>query len=371
MANVDQFQDDFSDIFGEQAGNQDPVQQNSGSTDITPETQNFDDIFNNPSNDNPNPQQGVLDSLRNVQNPTNVIEMALLKNGFNPKAIRINDEAGNVTTTDFESLPIEDQYSLLFSQDKNPSDDLDEEEIHLLNSIRSSGMSPKDYIKSVIESAASKQPANPNPQQSVNTLDDDTLFLADLKLRYGDTLTKEEMFEHLDQAKSNPQLYEKTIGILRKNYEDQEKQSEEEYNKYQEENAKQQMAQLNYNMDMSMNNPKFIDLGNGAIQLSQEDKNDIKSFVFGKAADGNTYLYNALRNPDVLTKVAWFILKGNDFMSEMIRDYESQIENASKSSYQKGFAMAGGKNTIRKTGGSTSNFKPTAEKKYRSVDDLY
>lgn len=373
--NIDEFSEEFSDIFGDDQGQQDvqnqmnvdPLQQQGAKA---PQIDNSD-LFGSQQDDSQQNAQNALDALRNQANPTNVVEMALMKRGFNPRAIRIDEGNGKISTVDFESLPQEDQYSLLFEQEKNPADDLDEDEIHLLNSVRSSGMSVKDYLKAVIESAGSNRPQYQS-KQSVNNLDDDTLFLADLKLKYGEGLTQDEMIEKLTQAKNNPQLFEKTMGILRKSYEDQEKQELDAYNKYQEEQEKQQYAELNYRMDMTMNNPKFIDLGNSAIQLSEQDKNDIKAFVFSKAADGNTYLHNALRNPDVLTKVAWFITKGNDFMRELVDHYDKQMENISKTSYQKGFEKAGGRNTIRKPSVSvTGKPKPPAGKKYLSVDDLY
>lgn len=73
-----------------------------------------------------------------------------------------------------------------------------------MNSIRQSGMSPKEYLSAVQQQGAQEYAVNnQKPQFTVDQYSDDELFVADFMSRMGNNVTDAEAQEALERAKEN------------------------------------------------------------------------------------------------------------------------------------------------------------------------
>lgn len=86
-------------------------------------------------------------------------------------------------------------------------------------------------------------------------------------------------------------------------------------------------------------------IGELTANLSNQDKEDIASFILDSSVSGRRYLQDALNDPETLFKMAWWITKGEDAIDQMQRYYRQQVMEKQTASYKKGYEDAkNGKN---------------------------
>ena len=166
---------------------------------------------------------------------------------------------------------------------------------------------------------------------------DDDLFMADLQARIPD-ITDEELENALTQAKSNEELYKKQVSGIREEYkrlEDQKNQEREAYEQQQQTDSFNQFAD---SIGNSIN--QLSDIGGLEVDLDDEDKSEIADFILGTDKAGVSNLGKALNDPDTLTKMAWFALKGADTIDGMVDYFKEQIKQVRENSYRKGMEDA-------------------------------
>ena len=85
---------------------------------------------------------------------------------------------------------------------------------------------------------------------------------------------------------------------------------------------------------------------------------------------GVNYLYQALQDPETLTRVAWFILNGEEAFNNVSDYFTNQIKLVSENQYKKGLED-GKKGTSSKLfiDNSKKNNK-TVHRSYTSINDL-
>ena len=286
-----------------------------------------------------------------------------------PSKIKFEEADGIIKERDWDDLSYQEQLNILSNNDNtyNPETDLDEDEIDIINAIRSSKMTPQQYMDTVKQQAINdyySQNGNVAPQSySVDDYTDDELFLYDMQVRMPD-MTEEELTLALENAKSNEQVYAKQVAGIRNEYKQLENnkiQQEQAIAKQQQETQYNQMAQKIITAIDSQS-----DIAN-TFELEDEDKQMIAYGILGQDQAGISNLSKALNDPQTLVKMMWFALKGEEAIDSINEYYKDQISKARQSGYQKGLQDAQSGNT-----GSKVVKRQTLNKKpIKSIDDLY
>ena len=116
-------------------------------------------------------------------------------------------------------------------------------------------------------------------------------------------------------------------------------------------------------------------IGSLDVSLDDDDKEEIADFILGRDQAGNSYLGKALNDPDTLTRMAWFALRGADALDNIQEYFSKQITEVRKQAYAKGVedARNGTPHVVIQPTNKQQQQQPItafAENKYKSVDDL-
>lgn len=306
-----------------------------------------------------------------VQEEQDLIGSLLQRQGISdPSKIKFEGEDGIIKERNWDDLSYEEQLNILTTDSSSdPETDLDDSEIDLINSIRSSKMSPSEYMQAVRGQAVNEYASQAatqgyaEPRYSVDDYTDDELFIYDMQARMPD-MTDEELTEALENAKQNESVYQKQVNGIRNEY------RQLENNKIQQEQLianQQYQEQYNQYYNSIIN---AIDMQNdiaNTFELEDEDKQLLAYAILGQDQAGISNLGKALNDPQTLVKMMWFALRGEDAIDSMNEYWKDQISKARQSGYQKGMQDAMNGNT-----GSRVVQKPKIKpnKKYRTIDDL-
>ena len=283
-------------------------------------------------------------------------EVLKLRGISNPDKIKFEDESGAITERSWDSLTKEEQINILADQreDQGTNNDLAEDEIELINSIRNSGMSVQDYIQTI-----TPQINQPQDTNQFDTMSDEDLYAFDILNKVGnDNITDEELDAALEAAKANETLFKKTVEGLR-----------QQYNRLQEEqkqniaNQQQAVAQQRYQAFANVVNNQIDNFNSFAgqpIQLSNQDKDNLSEFMLALDEDGSSALGKALQDPRLLTKAAFWLLNEQELIAEL----QKQQQDA----YTRGY-NAGKGDILNKSKFVFKPAKQTTSKKDESIWD--
>ena len=324
----------------------------------------------NGSNNNGNKFNYGAFSISDEDDYTSVI---LKQNGINPNAIPIIDENGNETAVSFSDLTRQEQVDMLMSLGGNNGYELDDSEVDIINAIRRTGLSPEKWVESFKQRVISEYANNisNNGGYEIDSLTDDELWLSDYKSKVKNA-TEEEAINTLNNAKTNSQLFERTVAGMRQVY----KEQEEEYNKQREERqqelARQRAEQYESAIIDAVNSNSKMRFGDLGFSLTDDDKEDIASFILDNDPSGQNMMLSAMSNNNELVKMAFMYLKGNEIIEEMQKDYKRQIAEARNSSYNKGYedAKAGRNMSFSVNRPALKNNKNGGFRKIATIDDL-
>lgn len=275
------------------------------------------------------------DPLQDTQPPVNepepnagedpLIMELLAANGIKDSSkIKFEEEDGTVVERAWKDLSREEQLSILSPETSDVSD-YSEEEINLIQRIRDAQQSPEEYLEALKNEAA--QAVQQTPIYEIDGISDDELFVLDAIDKYGEeNVSDEQLEELLKNAKSNPDLYAKTIESLRAQY--KQREDELNYQKQQESEAQQEQDFQNFSTSVLKEIQSLNKIGGQDIELSVDDMNDIANYILTRDEDGNSEFGKTMNNPKKFVELAFWALKGNDIMSEI----SSQLKTA----YEKG-----------------------------------
>lgn len=297
--------------------------------------ENFDDelIFDDEFLDDETPVQEPSNDNTHKEEPQEDIdltsEILRIKGISNPDKIKFEDETGAVIERSWNNLTKEEQINILAGNDSNIEFQLDNDEIDLLNAIRSSGMNVNDYLNHIIQSQTQPQ----KQQYKIDDLSDDDLYVLDILEKVGsDNVTDEELTEALENAKQNELLFKKTVEGLRSQYIQLEKDKEME-----EANKQQAAMQQQYNAFASSiaNEIRGLNQFVGQdLELSDNDMNELYTFMLQLDESGYSQLGKALSNPALLTRAAFWLLNEDKITEELTKQmqdtYIRGYENAKK-----------------------------------------
>lgn len=282
-------------------------------------------------------------------------EVLKLRGISNPDKIKFEDESGAITERSWDSLTKEEQINILADQreDQGTNNDLAEDEIELINSIRNSGMSVQDYIQTI-----TPQINQPQDTNQFDAMSDEDLYAFDILNKVGNNnITDEELDAALEAAKANETLFKKTVEGLR-----------QQYNRLQEEqkqniaNQQQAVTQQRYQAFANVVNNQidsFNSFAGQPIQLSNQDKDNLSEFMLALDEDGSSALGKALQDPRLLTKAAFWLLNEQELIAEL----QKQQQDA----YTRGY-NAGKGDILNK---SKFVFKPTKQATSKKDESIW
>lgn len=280
--------------------------------------------------------------------------------------ILYENEDGEETEVSWNSLSREDRLGILQNiNNHNSESTLDDSEIELINTIRNSKMSPIEYLQYVQKSGIDKYlQTSQTPHYTVDDYTDDDLFITDMIARLGDNVTDEEVQDALTQAKSNEVLYNKQIEALRNEYRraEQDRINQAEYEKQQA--SQEQYNQFSQSIINGINS--FNQFYGCDIEMDQNEKQELYEFITGFDDAGTNHFAKVLNDPELVVKMAWTVLNGEQLINDINDYYKSKISEVRKSSYEKGLKDANKKSE------STLIIKPNSNNNHHDfIDDEF
>lgn len=327
-------------------------------TDVIDDIDSFEDVqpldnppVQDPTNEPNEEEEDVLDTLlkqRGIQDRTK---------------IKFENEDGEIEDRDWDSLSNQEKLNILQNSEEVDYG-LEDSEIELLQAIRDSNLTPQEYMNAIQQNAINYYLQNSQqPQYDVDSLTDDELFVTDLLSKMGDSLTDDEARQALENAKSNPELYSKQIGALRKEYKSIEDDNRRQAQFEQEEQAQERFNQFSDSVVESINN--LTEIQGYDLNLEDEDMQDIYDFITGQDAAGQNYMAKALADPDTLVKMAYFALNGEKMIQDITDYFQKEITQVRRASYEKGVADAkSGKDNVQVV------FKSKSQTKQSDNEDI-
>lgn len=243
-------------------------------------------------------------------------------------AIKFEDEDGKIINKSFQDLTDEEKLNIIKGNDLE--DELDDDEINLLNTLRSNNIKAsqlEEYYAAKYQQT--HQDNEPTYSYKVDDITDDELFLMDLKSRFP-TATDEELLTMFEANRKEESLYNKAVEDLRNYYRNQE----DKYLQAEKLERERQYQEEEYNFQTSVQN-SLLNLNNiSEIDLEDQDKQQIWDTLTQVDQDGERMITKLLKDPDNLVKAAWFILQGEQSMNAMADYYKQEITNSRKSRSQ-------------------------------------
>ena len=288
----------------------------------------FDDLFD----DNLEPSDDIIDDqiIKSNDNDdffesssknktSSVIDDLLSIKGITDGKIKVIKEDQSEEEIDFYSLTKEEQIEILNSSDLDHDYELEDDEIELINELRSKGVSWKDYLEQIKSSVTPIEAS-----YEIDSFDDQELFLLDLKHKYD--LTNEELEKELEKELQDENLFKKKIDKIRAEYKELEDQQKQIQQAEFEASQKQRYEDFaNTMVDVATKTSEFH-----GIELEDNEKNEVLSFILDLDENGTSNFYKTLNNPTKLYEVAWFLKYGKDAFNALSGAYEAEINKLKK-----------------------------------------
>ena len=255
-----------------------------------------------------------------------VINKLLQDKGIVDNKIKIIDENGEEQEIDFFSLSSEEQLDILntgkVSEPTHVNDQYEGAELiqYLQENSLTLDQFLENYKNSILETAAD----NTVDRYEIDAYDDEELYMLDLKNKFD--LTDEELIKELEKELQDSELFKKKADMLRLEYktlEDQYKETQkQEFEKQQQEQYDNFAQRI---VDVAIATPEFY-----GIELEDNDKNEVLSFLLDLDDNGTSSFYKALNDPNKLYEAAWFLRYGKESFDMLRNAYESEIAKLKK-----------------------------------------
>lgn len=251
-------------------------------------------------------------------------EVLRLKGIADPEKIKFEDESGAIIERNWDSLTKEEQLNILVdSGNIEETNDLSDDEIQFLNSVREKGMSIEQYLQSI-------QPVV-EPSYKINELSDEDVYALDILEKVGaDNITDEELTELIENAKKNENLFKKTVEGLRNEY--IRLQQDEEVQKANQIAAEQQAAYEKFATSIYGEINNLNSFAGRELELSKEDMDMLASFMLDLDESGTSAFGRALQDPTLFTKAAFWLLNEEQIIEELTK----QMQETYKRGYDAG-----------------------------------
>lgn len=283
-----------------------------------------DSGFNNNSDD--------IDHDSDLDQPSSknedAVDILLREQGIEDKSkIKFENDEGQTEEVNWNDLDADTQLNILSSGNEEEDTGLTNDEINLINSIRQSQLTPAEYLNYAqnigINQYAQQLQQSIRPQYQVDDISDDELYVIDFMTRTN--ATEDEAFKALEREKEDLGLYQKQINSIRNEYRATEEESYQLDAYQRQEEAQAQLNQFANNIGYEINN--FNDFAGYDLNLDSRDKQEIYEFITGRDPAGYSYLAKALNDPAILTRMAWFVLHGEQMVRDVDDYYKRELTN--------------------------------------------
>ena len=249
-----------------------------------------------------------------------------------PSKLQWEDENGEITDVDFDSLSDEDKLNVLNSL-SDPG--LSQHEIDVVNYLRQNGVTFNQVIdyfskKAVDDYIAQNPDSVPTKTYTIDDYTDEELYLADLKSKYPD-FTDEELTSKLNSAKSNEELFKKEVNALRTEYKNEEDAQVEA----QKQKEQQDYDNLVSNLQNILGNFNEVvldstDPESDVLEIEDSDKEQVLAYLLNQDTDGKSQLVKDLENPATLIELAWLRTQGRALIDNSTRYWKDLLKQERK-----------------------------------------
>ena len=341
--------------------------------DFSFEEQLIDDNVNQGEFDQQNQQ--VEDSFeedvleQSTQEEGDLVTELLRARGISdPSKVLMENEDGEIEEVDWNSLSIQDQLNIIETAGRQAEDGLDEDEIKLINAVRTSQLTPQEYIQYVQRTAVEtyqNNQQNNQQQYSIDDYTDEELFVMDLLTKVKD-ITDDEAIDALQKAKLNEVIFSKQMASVRAMY--KQKEDEDRLNRESEAEAKKQATFEQFAESIKTSVSNFTEFSGCDLNMTDEDKYYLYEFITGKDNAGNSWFGKALNDPNTVVKMAWFVLNGEKMVQDIQNYYQKEITNVRKASYNKGIEDSNKNQSVYKQKGKP-NVRNTGKQVFDDLDE--
>ena len=267
---------------------------------------------------------------------SDVVDFLLKSKGISDKSkIKYENDFGEIEEVDWNNLSKKDKLNIINTREAQDTDQLYDDEIALINQIRSSNMSPQEYLQYVAQDSINRYAQNAQDNYSIDQYSDDELYLLDLVQKVGqDNLTEEKALKELEKAKEDKDLFTKKVAAIRDEYKNLEEQQRQQSQQQAQAQYQQQYQQFANTIAQSIDN--FGDFSGMNFELTPEDKSELYEFIMGTDSAGVSILGKAFNDPRTLVNAAWFALNSQKIFDDINNYFSEEIKNVRKQSYQQG-----------------------------------
>ena len=273
-------------------------------------------------------------SNEDVQQDDDLITSYLKGYGIaDPTKIQFENDEGGIDEVDFNSLPKEEQLTMLQELASSTVSDYDRQ---VLDFVHQNGgdlrkiveayqnMAIEDYLNQ------NPQPAPPEKSYTIDDYSDEELYIADLAVKFPD-FTEEELNNKLESAKINEELFKKEVDSLRQFYKAEEDRQIEEAKQ-----AEQQQYQALQNSLLdaaSRFNEIVLDLDDpqsDSLELEESDKQIMLDYLLTPDKDGQSQFDKDLSDPKALIELAWLRTHGRDTITGISQYWKKELADTRK-----------------------------------------
>lgn len=302
-------------------------------------TDDLDDFNKEEVSDGTEPITELNEEIKNEGD--DFIDSLLRSRGIQDRTkINFTDDNGEIVEQNWDNLSTEEKLNILNTSEEDPSQELDESEITLINAIRESRLTPEEYLNNLQQQSVNNYIQNAQDAQRSYKIDeysDDELFIFDLMSKASD-ITDQEAQEALEAAKSNEALFQKQVEAIRNQLKAQEDEAIQQAQFEQEEQERERFNQ--YSSQIADYIGEFDEFSGYDLNLSNEDRDDLYEFITGVDGAGNNHFAKALSDPETLVKAAWLTLNGQQMIEDITNYFQNEIKQVRKESYKKGIEDA-------------------------------
>jgi hypothetical protein len=284
-----------------------PVEQTESNEDV--EVVEDEPILPDQPSDNgeENLEQASSESNSNINPDDDVITSYLKIYGISdPTKIQFENEDGSIEEVDFNSLPREEQLTMIHELSSRDYSDYEKQVINYLRANNTDLQGVINYFqnKAIEDYLAQNPDAAPQKSYSIDDYTDDELYIADMAAKFPD-FTEDELMSRLETAKNDEELFKKEVDSLRQFYKQEEDRQAEEAKLAEQQ---QYEALQNSLLDAANRfNEIVLDLDDpqsDALELEESDKQRMLDYLLTPDTDGQSQFDKDLSDPKALIELA-------------------------------------------------------------------
>ena len=249
-----------------------------------------------------------------------------------PTKIQFENEEGGIDEVDFNTLPKEEQLTML--QELASSDYTDYEK-QVINYLRVNNTDLQGVItyfqNKAIEDYLAQNPDKASKKEyKIDDYSDDELYIADLAAKYPH-FTEDELNAKLETAKTNEELFKKEVDSLREFYKGEEDRQAEEAKL----SEQQQYEALQNTLLESIGKFNEIvldteDPKSDSLEIEDSDKQMMLDYLLTPDKDGQSQFDKDLSDPNALIELAWLRTHGRDTITGISQYWKKELADTRK-----------------------------------------